>query len=69
MQTLPAEVWKVYCAIEFVSVIEASKPVAIKVESRSCTHAIDDLLLHAPSTTGAYDQVSYLVSLLCNRQN
>ena len=29
------EVQKEYCALEFVSVIEASKLVAIKVESRS----------------------------------
>ena len=29
------ELWKEYCVIEFVSVIEASKVVAIKVESRS----------------------------------
>ena len=29
------EVGKEYCAVEFVSVIEASKFVAIKVESRS----------------------------------
>ena len=50
-----------YCAVEFVSVIEASKLVAIKVESLRrplhdfwgqhrlmCTHSIDDLLPHAP---------------------
>ena len=29
------EVQKEYCAVEFISVIEASKIVAIKVESRS----------------------------------
>ena len=29
------EIQKEYCAVEFVSVIEASKFVAIKVESRS----------------------------------
>ena len=42
-----------YCAVEFVSVIEAPKLVAIEVESRSyapalmCTRSIDDLLPHA----------------------
>ena len=30
-----AEVRKVYCAVKFVSVVEASKLVAIEVESRS----------------------------------
>ena len=31
------EIQKEYCAVEFVSVIEASKLIAIKVESRSLT--------------------------------
>ena len=32
-----SEIRKEYCAVEFVSVIEASKLVAIKIESRSLT--------------------------------
>ena len=29
------EVWKLYCAVDFITVIEASKLVTIEVESRS----------------------------------
>ena len=35
MQRDQPEVQKEYCAVEFISVIEGSKIVAIKVESRS----------------------------------
>lgn len=49
-----SEVWKLNCAVKFISVIEASRCVTIKVESwsqtaiggikcRLCTHCIDDL--------------------------
>ncbi len=57
-----SEVWKLYCTVEFVPVVEASKLVTIEVESRSqtpslrlrcqhaalCTHYIDNLLSHSP---------------------
>ena len=55
----PIDLKKLYCAVDFVSVIEASKLVTIEVKSRSqtpslrlrchrlCTHCIDDLLPHA----------------------
>ena len=37
MSNVPSEVWKLYCAIEFFSVIEALKPITIEVESHSQT--------------------------------
>ena len=55
------EVRKIYCALEFVFVIEAAKLVSesIEIESRyvlhsismissMCTHCVDDLLPHTP---------------------
>ena len=73
------EIRKEYCAVEFVSVIEASRLVTIKVESRChlhdfwgqhrsmCTHSIDDLLPHAPlhcAATGEMVKCSLLYKTL-----
>jgi hypothetical protein len=65
---MPPEVWKLYCAVEFVSVVEILKFVNIEVESLSqipslrlkrrhaalCTHYIDDLLPHVPLPLCSY---------------
>jgi hypothetical protein len=63
-----SEVWKLYCAVEFVPMVEASKFVTIEVECQSqtpslwlrrrhvalCTHYIDDLSPHAPLPLCSY---------------